>query len=291
MGIAKNMLKVSSLILGMVLLLNFSTQAQSGWAQNKGDFYIKLYTLYGASDNYYTLGGDEISTAKFSQSVAGFYGEYGLTDRLTLITHGPLVKRNTFETTDAVVGIGDLPIGAKYQLLSGKVPVSVGLVVDIPLAKANNFAQNEANQFDRINLPTGDGEWNYRFNLAGSHSFHPIPIYISAFGTFNLRTAYEGVSFSDQLIFGVETGVNLGNKWMLNASVKTQSSLGDVKSVDFVRGEGTEFTAINFNASYKVNQQWGITVGSLFYSDLLVARANLYDANVYTAGLFYQIKK
>ncbi|QSE98274.1 hypothetical protein [Fulvivirga lutea] len=277
--------------IGALLISVGSIQAQSGWTKKKGEYFLKLNYTTGSSDKYFTINGDELTTAEFTQSNASLYAEYGLTDKITLLAHGPIFRTQKFETTETISAIGDLPIGLKYSLLQGAIPLSIGLVVDIPLAKADNFANNKEIANTRINLPTGDGEWNYRLTLAASHSFYPTPVYVSAYSTYNYRTEYENTSFSDQLIAGVEGGVNIANKVWLSLSVQFQDTFGDPEVVDFVRGEGTEFTAINVSATYMITERLGANASFFSYNDLIFNRVNLYSANIFGIGLTYELKK
>ncbi|MEQ8927273.1 MAG: hypothetical protein RLO81_15750 [Fulvivirga sp.] len=278
-------------ILGALLISVGSVNAQSGWTMKKGEYFFKVNYTTGSSDKYFDINGIERTTAEFSQSNFGIYGEYGLTDKITLLTHGPSFRSQSFETTETISGIADLPVGLKYKVLGGTIPLSIGLVVDIPLAKADNFASNTEIANTRVNLPTGDGEWNYRLTLAASHSFYPVPVYISAYSTYNYRTEYESTSFNDQLIAGVEGGVNIADKVWLSLSIQFQDTFGDPEVVDFVRGEGTEFTAINLSATYMITEQLGANATFFSYNDLIFDRVNLYNANVLGLGITYELKK
>jgi len=282
------------------MLIFFSStylQAQSGWTLKKGEYFFKVYSNYGSSDEFYNLDGTKLSTNEFTQLTTGFYGEHGITDKITLLTHGPLIRHQYFENSDKITGIGDLPIGFKYQILDGKIPVSLGALVEVPLAKADNFVTAGQEQIgdvivaNRINIPTGDGEWNFRFTAAASHSFYPTPVYVTAYGTYNLRTEYEGVEFSDQFVAGFEGGVSIIDKIWLTFGLQVQKSLGESEVVDFVRGEGTEFTSLQLAAIYMFTEKLGINLSSFFYNDIVTDRINLYSANVYSIGVSYQLKK
>ena len=139
-------------MIGTAFLCLSTAYAQSGWTRKKGEYYIKLQTSYGASDTYFNLSGNQLKTSEFVQSITGFYGEYGIADRLTIISYGPAIKHHYFETTEKITALGDLPIGLKYGLLQGKFPVSISLITDIPIAKANNYAQNKQNDFEQISF-------------------------------------------------------------------------------------------------------------------------------------------
>ena len=284
-------LKFSSAFLLLTLISVNTVFAQSGWVKKKGEIFAKLSITTTNSDSYYNLSGDKLETSEFTQSTLGIYAEYGLTDRLTLLLNGPSIRMNGFETTNTVSGIGDLPIGAKYAIVKGKIPVSVGLMVDVPLAKSNNYAQNKEISFEQINLPTGDGEWNFVGTLAASHAFDKVPVYVSAFGQLNYRTEFEGTKFSNQLRFGVEGGLKIKEKYWLSGAVSLQESLGDSEVTDFVRGEGTTYTSYRLGAFIPVYKAWGVDFSYSNYTDWLVDRKNIYSAGVFSVGIFYDLKK
>lgn len=275
---------------GAIFLVAHQAHAQSGWTQKKGNYYLKLYSTYGRSDEYFNLAGNKIMTSEFTQSISGFYGEYGLTDRLTLISHGPVLKHQYFETTEKITAVGDLPLGLKYSLGRGAFPVAADIIMDIPLAKADNYAQNKINTFERINLPAGDGEWNFKMTVAASHSFYPAPVYVSAYGMFNYRTSYKGADFSNQLSSGIEAGVNLCKKVWVMGKLSFQKSLGHATVVDFVRGEGTEFTALQVSSSISISPRTGLSLAYFNYTDFIVHRANLYSGGVVSFGISYELK-
>ncbi|MBL6447505.1 hypothetical protein JMN32_14400 [Fulvivirga sp. 29W222] len=283
--------KCMSLALGAAFLCFSTVQAQSGWTRKKGEYYLKVQTNHGKSDNYFNLSGEQLKTSEFVQSVTGLYGEYGITDRFTIISYGPVIKHQYFQTTEKITALGDLPIGFKYGIFQGKIPISVSLVTDIPIAKANNYAQNKENSFEQINLPAGDGEWNFRLTAAASHSFYPIPAYASVYSTFNYRTQYEGVDFTHQAMGGTEVGIIIGSKVWLIGGLSFQKSLGSGAAVDFVRGEGTEFTALEIKSAVEVYNAISLNVGYFRYMDLIIERANLYSSGIISLGLAYEFKK
>lgn len=274
-----------------LLILSFNGKAQSGWTKDKGTYFSKLSYNFYSSNQYYNLNGEKLETSTFKQKGILLYGEYGITDKLTLLTSWPLLKANAFETTSTVYGIGDLLIGAKYALLKGKFPIAISFAPEIPLAPADNYAQNKINSFERINLPTGDGEWNFLINLAASHSFYPLPIYVSAYTTYNKRTSYKGIKFNDQFVSGVEVGVNILKRAWLNTKLTTQKTLGTNPGVtDFIRGEGTEFTSVSLGLYVPVYKGWGVDVSYYNYTDWIIKRQNLYSAGIISVGIVFEKK-
>jgi len=272
-------------------LLADNAYAQSGWTQQKGDYLVKGFVNYTQSDRYFNLSGEELQTSKYVQLVAGIYAEYGITDRLTVLMNWPTLKHHYFETTEKISGVGDMALGVKYGILQGNFPLAITFMPEFPIAKPNNFAQNKQISFERINLPTGDGEWNFLTNLALSRSFHPFPAYASLGTTFNYRTAFEGLEFNHQLSTYLEGGVKIVDIFWVNVALKTQSTLGESVVTDFVRGEGTEYTAYKLGVLFPFSEKWSLDVAYFNFADFIIERKNLYSSGVISLGILYERKK
>ncbi len=273
------------------LALSITVHAQSGWTRKKNTYFIKTAVNLFTSDNYFTPDGEKLKTNKFRQQALTLYSEYGITDRLTTIVHFPLLKLNSFENTNRVAGIGDLKVEVKYALFKKNIPITLSVAPEFPTGSKNNYAQSKENNFDQINLPTGDGEFNIWTTLAGSASFYPIPAYLSLSSQYNYRTKYKAFSFRDQVKFNIEAGYKLFDTVWFNATLSAQTSVGEATGVtDFIRGEGTEFTAFGFGAAYEFIKGWSLSAQTWGYSDLIFDRKNLYSAPTFSIGVFYEIK-
>lgn len=279
---------------GLVLCLVFFSSnvlAQSGWTKEKGEGFYQLSFQSFSSTDYYTLGGELLNTNQFSQQSLTFYGEYGVTDRFTIIANLPIQTWNGFETTETVSGLGDLRLEFKHALLKKYLPLTISVAPEIPIGTANNFAQSTVNDFEEINLPSGDGEFNVWTTLASSFSLPNAPFYGSIFAAYNFRTEYEDVSFSDQIAIGAEIGYKIADLVWINARLNALNSVDDVLvATDFVRGDGTEYTSYSFGASVPVYKDFHLNLNYRNYVDFIYSRRNLYSAGTWSIGVFYQRK-
>ena len=129
----KNILKI------VVLLMSISTFSQGPWTKEKGKFYTQL--SFTTIPSYNTLFGDP--EYKLQRNVTDntlqFYGEYGLSDKTTLLVNIPLKCINTegFNTNannvftqieeTSKTSLGNIEIGLKHNfykkdwLLSGQL--------------------------------------------------------------------------------------------------------------------------------------------------------------------------
>jgi len=282
-------LSYSLLLLLAGLALGNSALAQSGWVREKKSIYLQLSYSYFQSDKFFNLSGDELTTNAFLQHSVNFYGEYGLSDRFTVIANMPLFRSNSFETTDAAVGIGDLQLQLKYALLKGKFPVAIAVAPEFPTAQGDNFATNEQITFEQINLPTGDGEFNVWTILAASHSFESLPLYLSLYGGYNFRTEYEGREFNNQLKYGLEAGYTIADKVTVSAHLTAFSTAGDRQVVgDFIRADGTEYMSYSLGVFYKLTDKFRVLGQVQNYFDGWTERKNLYSAPILNIGVAWE---
>lgn len=271
------------------MLLSVNAVAQSGWTRSKGGFFGKLDFSHLSADTYYTPQGVALETSIFRQTSLNWYGEYGISDRWTLITSMPLLRNNSFETTESVYGMGDLKLEIKYRLFSNSDwPIAISIAPELPIGRRNAFAASKDNPQERINLPTGDGEFNIWGTIAASKSIGKA--YGSIFGAYNFRTQYEGLSFRDLYQFGIELGVSpMYNLW-LNAKLRAQFSTGESQypELGFIRGDGTTYTLYSLEAFYKMNENIGVAATFLSGSDFIAPFRNIYIAPFFSIGFIYE---
>lgn len=276
-----------------IVLLVFSfcaayVQAQSGWTREAKGFYVQATASYFSSNDYYTTEGrlaDQGST--FNSGGLLIYGEYGISDRFTAILDVPLVRLNSFSTTETVAGVGNIQLAIKYRLLKS-FPLSLQVGLDTPSNDGENFARSNTaddfGQFNEINLPLSDGEFNVWTTLAASHGFANGKMYASAFTSINFRTE----SFSNQLQVGAEVGHLFFDKLYLIGKLKIQerlSSENNVQSGSFLYGEGTTFTNFGLTSMYKLTNHLNLVANYSDYSGFLVERKNIYDGGTFSLGL------
>jgi len=267
------------------------TNAQSGWTKEKGEGFFQTSFQTFSSDQYFTLDGEVLTTNTFHQQSIVFYGEYGVTDKFTIITNLPLQTFNGFSSTETVSGLGDLRVEFKHSILKKYLPLAISVAPELPTGKANNFAKSKINDFDQINLPSGDGEFNVWTTLASSFALGEIPFYGSIFGSYNYRTQYQGLSFTDQIAVGAEIGYQIAGKVWVNVRLNALTSVDEVTVItDFVRGDGTEYTSYSFGAGIPIVKDFNLSLNYRNFNDWIFSRKNIYSAGVLSIGIFYNLK-
>lgn len=275
-------------------MLAFSTSSfsQSGWTREKKDYFIKLdYQFYNSVD-YYNINGTLVKTNRFSQKTFSLYAEYGLSEKFSINTNIPLYRLNGYETTETVGGFGDVMVELKYAVKKGKFPIAVSIAPSFPTGTKELFANSKVNNFDKINLPTGDGEFNVWTTAAVSHSFYPKPMYASAYTSVNFRTKYEDTHFQNQFQAGMEFGYKFANKLWLSGKLFVFTGLGSQPVVaDFIRGDGSSYTGLSLNSLYQLGKHLGVNVQYFRCNDLIVKTRNIYAANIFSFGITYSKKQ
>ena len=282
-----------SAILIILLFYVINVNCQSGWARQDGSYFFKMDGAYFSSTDYRTPSGIALKTSKFKQQSLNLYGEYGLTDNWGIVASLPLMRINSFETTEKVFGLGDTRIDIKYNPFNFReyvFPFSLSAGVDIPTGRKNAYAKSRENPLDQINLPTGDGEINFLLTAALS-----LPmgnkIYASGFFQYNKRTKFDNKAFKDLYQIGFELGINPLNKLWINAKLRSQYATGNSNypELGFVRGDATTFTVMSGELFYKLTDNWGISGTYFSGNDWLGKAKNLYLGNYVSVGITYEL--
>lgn len=167
------------------------------WSQAKGHYYAKSSGIFYRTDQVFDEMGKRrplgIDHDRFEAAQGFFYLEYGLRDRMTLLTQvggGQLRAQNDLllkETT----GIGDLELGLKYQLVDRPVVVSPYLSLKLPTGYHRAY-----------DPPLGTGKVDLEARLLLGRSLFPLPLYLGTEAGYRRR----GGQFSDQVSYAFEVG-------------------------------------------------------------------------------------
>ncbi|MBL7814778.1 MAG: hypothetical protein JNL70_07205 [Saprospiraceae bacterium] len=188
-----------------------SVLTAQAWSKSKGQGFYKLdFTSIKATDVFDTKG-DVVPFRTLGNYSTSFYGEYGLTNNVTLVGYVPFFVRNVVnETKGKQTGniiepgivnnsFGDMDLGFRYQLPIKNVAVAANLILGIPTG--------DSKQAD--GLFTGDGEFNQLIKI-GVGSGGKRWWTQGALG-FNNRTK----GFSDEFRYDFEFGYKFFNDRLL----------------------------------------------------------------------------
>jgi protein XagA len=276
-------------VLTIFLSLSFSiVYGGGGWPQPKGKGYFKLSQNFIISPFYYSPSGQILDITTTSLFTTSFYGEYGFTNRLTGIIYFPFFVRGTLNQVqynqsgkvdpgDSFQSIGDTDISIKYGLVVNKpIVVSATLLLGLPLGET-------AGGSTKI-LQSGDGEFNQMIRIDASHSFHPKPVYVSAYAAFNNRTN----GFSDEVRFGTEVGLTL-KKFIpilkLNVVKSLYNGEAGESTQNAIFSNNTEFVSPTIELNYQATEKFGISGSGGF----AFAAKNILAAPNWSLGVYLKL--
>lgn len=287
---------MQNLFLALAILWSIDTYAGGPWPQPKGKGYFKLSEWWMVADQHYTDAGlkdPNITAGLYNSSI---YAEYGFSNRLTGIIYFPFFSRSLFNnqisgTTgelikagEAINSIGDADVTLKYGLsrLGAAVPVSLSLVLGLPLGEEAGGAENT--------LQTGDGEFNQmlRLDIGKSFSGNKKDVYVSSYLAFNNRTE----DFSDEVRSGLEAGIGFWQRriWLIGRidglwSLKNGIPSGQLSSAS-IFANNAQYLNLGVEANVYVSNQIGFSAG---VTTPLTGEI-IYAAPAYSVGVFYDMR-
>lgn len=277
-----------SILLLLLLTQTIGVFAGGGWTQKKGEgfFYFYERILYG--NKFFKNDGTITDIPTSGVYFTSLYGEYGLTNRLTVYGNAPLFVRATknaiqytgsgnYIAGDQVNSLGDVDIALKYGLIQDKpVVLSVSAWAGLPFG-------NPSGGESKI-IQTGDGEYNQmlRFDASGSFS---NGIFMSAYLGYNNRTN----GFSDDIHFGGEIGYYKKPFFAIVKFLGLEStyngSTGAIEGGIF--SNNVEYLSYGPEIGYYFSDAFGVLAGvqGAFYAKSVIAAPSI------QFGVFYDLKK
>ncbi len=278
-----------------IALASSSIFAGGGWPKEKGSYYLKLASWWiSANENFSELGNKNSLLPEAGLFNVNIYGEYGITNRLTVTAYIPFFSRS-YENKLFADGVlqedfpgrdqntfGDSEIGVKYGLLKkGKFSWTASLILGLPLGNSDT-GLTEA-------LPTGDGEFNQiiRTDLGVSlYNSDSLSLYGNIYGGINIRSK----DFSEELRGGIEIGAGmLNNKLWIITKLDTIQALnnGDrnFENSSGLFANNIEVTNFSPEVAYYFSKKIGLSASASFPLSGKLVYAN----PAYSFGVFLDI--
>ncbi len=263
-----------------------SVSTAQAWtkAENSG-FYKLDFSRISATDVFNTKS-ELVPFRSITNNITSFYGEYGVTNKFTLIGYIPFLVNNQLgelkSTAGAVLSpstaetnFGDVDLGFRYQLFNKNgISLSANLLLGLPTG----------NSTEKNGLLTGDGEFNQMFKLAIGTG--KARWWTQGAVGFNNRTK----SFSDEFRYDFEFGYKFFNDRLL-----TILKLNGIESLDNgtakenivgIFSNNVEFAGVGPEVLYYINDKKNIGV-SLRIAGSLKGR-NILAAPSIAVGVFAQ---
>lgn len=194
-----------------IISITPSVLTAQAWTKSKGKGFYKLDFTSIKAQNVFDTKGDILPFRTLGNYTTSFYGEYGVTNKVTVVAYVPFFVRNVVNQTKGrqtgniiEPGItnnnfGDTDLGLRFALPIKAFSMSANLIFGLPTGDAK---QPDA-------LFTGDGEFNQMLKLsagAGGKRWWTQ----GALGV-NNRTK----DFSDEFRYDFEVGLKLLNDRLL----------------------------------------------------------------------------
>jgi hypothetical protein len=266
------------------------------WSKGKGKGFYKLTAWYLKTDQHFTNTGDIDPNATRSLFNVNLYTEYGISSKWDIITYVPFYARaaqnnivsgttgNIIQNGEVISSIGDIDLGFNYNFFrKNNWSASVKILFGLPTGENNGGSDGS--------YQTGDGEFNQFLSssLGYSTKINNLPVYGKTYLGFNNKTE----NFSDELRFGLESGINLfGNKFWLIGRLDVVESFqnGSLNAQNNTQGSifanNVEYIALGIEASYYITKKIGIslTYGSAISGKIIAANSSI------SGGIFLDCK-
>lgn len=260
-----------------VLFISFTFAG--GWTKKKGSGFFQLGTRYLNANQSYNAFGDKVDIATIKNYYTSFYGEFGITDNITLIGKLPFSSliMNNRETENGIQfgtgaknsSLGDISLGFRYGL------DQEGWLV-FALASETEFATGD--DVNSSGLITGDGELNTKLSLEVGASFGKNGYFVGSVGQ-NFRS--EG--FSNEFMLNLEYGIKLSESFLTSVKLRNVTPMDDLTGGGFNQAfQQSEYTAYALETSYFIKEDLGVSVA--FESAFNVK--NNFVAPVLSVGIF-----
>lgn len=272
------------------IFISFSSYSQSPWTQKKGEFYTQFG--YSTIPNYTGIFGDpDYNTErKISDNTYQLFGEYGISDKTTLllnipfknVSSGDLSKpeETVIPLTDekTINTFGNIELGVKQNFYNKKWLISGQLNVEL----------NTSTYDDTSGLRTGYDAFTFTPLVNVGRGFNKF--YVQAFTGFAIRTN----SYSSNFKIGAEAGAKILNTlWIIGfIDIITSFDNGDYNvpvenSLTGLYLNNQEYSAYGLKAIGEITPKFGIIAGfgGAFSGNNVAKQA------AYNFGIYYKIKK
>lgn len=262
-----------------VMILDSSIAHAGGWTQPKGKGYFKLSQQVIRAESLFTANGSKTEIPTVSGYTTSLYGEFGLTDRVTLVGYMPVYTHFAVDVEgfDSTTGVGDWDAGVRIGILTkGPTVVSLQAMAGLPLGDSGGD----------IVLWTGDGEFNQHVSLQVGHSLYPAPAYLKGEIGYNNRKSSDNRddNYADELRYGLEAGSTIAERMGVSVWLRGVEAL-DRADDEFHPRNDSEYLSFGAQLEFYVSPNAGISAGMSRFT----RSHNLLDAPVWEVGLFLKL--
>lgn len=265
------------------LLFCISFFAQSPWTKEKGKFYTQL--SFTTIANYDALFGDPdyATERKTTDNTLQLYGEYGFSDKTTLLLNIPLklIKTNELVASQSITtkgsktSLGNIEVGVKHNFYKKEWMLSGQFSVEVNTGSFNKDT----------GIRTGYDAWGFTPLFLAGRSFRKAYLQTFIGGTFRTN------DYSSNVKIGGEYGGKITkNIWLIGfIDIVKSFKNGDIvlPSTNLVTGlysNNQEYGSFGAKTIYELNNKFGINAGfgGAFFGNNVAQQAAL------TFGLYHK---
>lgn len=263
---------ISKITLIAFILLGSLSNIKAGgpWLLEKGSGYFQFQTIPLVYSYSQLLNGKGFEARNINREVYaidyGFYGEYGLTNKLNVFGILPFKYARVgglTETADAfptlleegtINGLSNVRLGLKYAILDKNLKVAISAETSL------NTVSVEAEK----GLATGFQGTSAGLKLHVGGGFAEKWY---SYGEFGFQHMFSETDFDDALEGAFEIGRSLGERWTVLARLDIRKSLenGTFDDERFVQTglypSTQSWTAVSVKVNYELPNQFGFNIG------------------------------
>lgn len=246
--------RILTFFLFLAGLVFISSNASAAWTQAKGHSYNQLtFSHYKTVEKFNSLGYDRgglgatvnslhagthrTPSEEFTSTKISYYGEYGLTDKITVIASGGWDWQKTndaqkYSDADGPSGIGDIILGVRHKLTDNLgAGVLSSVQVDLKIPEAYDYRDPVIYQ----NL--GDGQYDVTGKLLFGRGFNWGYTVLSAGYKYRFENDQIGLNFkpSDQMLFSISGGYNAFPWLSIRGNLDYNKPVGNAKVSEEMR--------------------------------------------------------
>ena len=270
-----------------VVYLGLASAAFAGaWTQNRGGYYFKVGASYLNSTIDIDANGKQIQKANMGELRDlnySTYLEYGLLDRLTLVSSVPykrLQDTRTLRDLNSVItgtalerrwGFGDMEMRLRWLLTNKPVVASIAVGGKIPL-----WYEEDPNT--RVPLSSKKVDADVRILLG--QSLYPLPIYVTGEVGYRIR----GGDFSNEGFYALEAGITV-NRFLFKgylSGIRTFGTCNPVEEVGLIADQN--ILKLSPGLIYRLTNWFELSVETIH----IAAGCNTTAGNTFLFGIAFK---
>ncbi len=245
----KNRHELTALLLTGLLLLAPSTAFAGAWTQPDGDYYAKIWGTALFGEAAFGLDGDTVPTESYRLITLSAYGEYGLSDDLTLVgkatpigaaTHGD--ESNPF--------VGTFLAGLRQRFVDGPVQLALEMRAGGAPGFGGRDLAPEADYDFRPTVQTAQFESELQIGIA-------MPI-----GWFSMSLGPRfNSAFEDEVIGFAQVGVGPFGGFVIDLHTTFNEPLDELETLNVTGAGNTRYLGFGLGLSWWPTDAVGFHAG------------------------------